>query len=55
MSTLQGDLQIVEEKVLEIKFPGEKTKQKYSDIKARLLKKKEPVVEETGKKDPKKK
>ena len=56
MSNLQGDMQVIETKTLEIKFPGERIPPKYKDLKERLLKKKkEPVVEDVGKKDPKKK
>ena len=55
MSILEGDLQVIETKALEIKFPGDRVPPKYKDLKQMLLKKKEPVVEDGGKKDPKKK
>ena len=55
MLTLQTEVKVIEDKVLDIKFPGAKIPPKYSDIKARLMKKKEPVVDEGAKKDPKKK
>lgn len=57
MAVLEGDVKVIEDKVLELKFPGDKIPLKYRDVKAQFQKRKAntQVVEDPGKKDPKKK